>query len=114
MSKRQVGMYLHDINDAITAIFTYTKSMSLDTFEDDRKTREAVILNFIIIGEAIKKILPDTLLEYPDVPWKEFAGMRDKLVHDYFQMSTMILWETIQQDLPVLLHAVNELQKKES
>lgn len=114
MSKRQVGMYLHDIDDAITAILTYTKSMSLDTFENDRKTREAVILNFIIIGEAIKKIPPDTLLEYPDVPWKEFAGMRDKLVHDYFQMSTMILWETIQQDLPVLFHAVNELQKKGS
>lgn len=110
MSKRQVRMYLHDIDDAITAIFSYTKIMSLPTFENDRKTREAVILNFIIIGEAIKKIPPDTLLEYPDVPWKEFAGMRDKLVHDYYQMSTVILWETIQQDLPVLFQAVNELQ----
>jgi len=107
-------MYLHDIDDAITAIFFYTKKMSYHTFENDRKTREAVILNFIIIGEAIKKIPQDTLLEFPDVPWKEFAGMRDKLVHDYFQMSAMIIWETIQQDLPVLLHAVNELHKRDS
>lgn len=114
MSKRQVRMYLHDIDDAITAIFFYTKKMSYHTFENDRKTREAVILNFIIIGEAIKKIPQDTLLEFPDVPWKEFAGMRDKLVHDYFQMSAMIIWETIQQDLPVLLHAVNELHKRDS
>jgi len=83
--------------------------MSFHTFENDRKTREAVILNFIIIGEAIKKIPPVTLFEYPDVPWKEFSGMRDKLVHDYFQMSSMIIWETIQQDLPVLFHAVSEL-----
>ena len=113
MSKRQVRMYLHDIDDAITAIFTYSKKKSYHTFESDRKTREAVILNFIIIGEAIKKIPQDILLEFPDVPWKEFAGMRDKLVHDYFQMSPVIIWETIQQDLPVLLHAVNELNKKD-
>lgn len=79
-----------------------------------KKTREAVILNFIIMGEAIKKIPQDILLEFPEVPWKEFAGMRDKLVHDYFHMSAIIIWETIQQDLPVLLHAVNELYKKDS
>lgn len=114
MSKRQVRMYLSDISDAITAIKSYTKDISFHAFEKDRKTREAVILNFIIIGEAIKKIPPESLVEYPDVPWKEFAGMRDKLVHDYFQMSPMIIWETIQQDLPLLFHAVITLQQRES
>lgn len=106
-------MYLIDIDGAISAIFSYTKNMSFHAFEHDRKTREAVILNFIILGEAIKKIPPDILTRFPDVPWKEFAGMRDKLVHDYFQMSPVIVWETIQQDLPVLSKAVKDLKNEQ-
>jgi len=66
--------------------------MTDEQLPGDRKTREAIILNFVVIGEAIKKIPQGVVDRYPDVPWKEFAGMRDKMVHGYFQIGPMIVW----------------------
>jgi uncharacterized protein with HEPN domain len=109
MSKREVKLYLTDIDDSITTILSYTDSITYEQLLKDRKTREAIILNFVVIGEAIKKIPPEIIERYPDVPWKEFAGMRDKMVHGYFSISPMILWETIQHDLSPLADAVKEL-----
>jgi uncharacterized protein with HEPN domain len=80
MSKRQLKLYFNDINDAISAIRSYTKGLTYEDFEKDKKTRDAIILNFVILGEAIKKIPFEITDQYPEVPWKEFTGMRDKLV----------------------------------
>ena len=109
MSERDVKLYLTDIDDAISAIRSYTNGMTYEQLLSDRKTREAVILNFVVVGEAIKKIPPHIIERYPDVPWKEFAGMRDKMVHGYFSISATILWETIQQDLSPLATVVQKL-----
>ncbi len=112
MSEREERLYLSDIDDAISAIISYTRDMTFEDFAKDRKTREAVILNFVILGEAVKKLPPAVTEQYPDIPWKEFAGMRDKMVHGYFSISTMILWETIRNDLPPLALAVRNLLGK--
>jgi uncharacterized protein with HEPN domain len=109
MSKREVKLYLTDIDDAISAIRSYTEGMTYEQLLGDRKTREAIILNFVVIGEAIKKIPPKIIGRYPEVPWKEFAGMRDKMVHGYFQISPTIIWETSQHDLASLADAVKVL-----
>jgi uncharacterized protein with HEPN domain len=109
MSKREMKLYLTDIDDAISAIQSYTKGMTYDQLLSDRKTREAIILNFVVIGEAIKKIPPEIMDRFPDVPWKEFAGMRDKMVHGYFQVSPTILWETSRHDLAPLAAVVKVL-----
>jgi uncharacterized protein with HEPN domain len=114
MSKRQLKLYFNDINDAISAIQTYTADLTYEEFQKDRKTREAIILNFVIMGEAIKKIPADISDRYPSVPWKEFAGMRDKLVHEYFQISSEIMWETIEHDLPPLADIIVILLKEYS
>jgi uncharacterized protein with HEPN domain len=109
MSKREVKLYLTDIDDAISAIQSYSKGITYDQLLSDRKTREAIILNFVVIGEAIKKIPPEIIDCHPDIPWKEFAGMRDKMVHGYFQISPTILWETIRHDLKPLAAGVKIL-----
>jgi uncharacterized protein with HEPN domain len=109
MSKREVKLYLTDIDDAISTIQSYTSGMTYEQLLGDRKTREAIILNFVVIGEAIKKIPPAIIEQDTHVPWKEFAGMRDKMVHGYFSISPMIMWETIQHDLSPLATAVKEL-----
>ena len=114
MSKRELKLYLTDINDAISAIQSYVQDMTYEQLVNDRKTREAIILNFVVMGEAIKKIPPDIIDRYPDVPWKEFAGMRDKMVHGYFQISTTIIWETIQHDLAPFADAVKMLLREYS
>lgn len=109
MSKRDVKLYLTDIDDAISAIRSYTEGITYEQLLEDRRTREAIILNFVVIGEAIKKIPPEIIEPFPYVPWKEFAGLRDKMVHGYFSISPVILWETIQNDLSSLALAVKEL-----
>ena len=114
MSKRQVKLYLSDIDDAISAIQSYTRDMTYDQLLADRKTREAVILNFVIIGEAIKMLPPEILNRYPDIPWKELAGMRDKMVHSYFQISPLIIWGTVRHDLDLLAETVKKLLSQES
>lgn len=112
MSKRELKLYLTDIDDAISAIQSYARDMTYEHFVDDRKTREAIVLNFVVMGEAIKKIPPEIIDRSPGVPWKEFAGMRDKMVHGYFQISPTIIWETIQHDLPPLAGAVKMLLRE--
>jgi uncharacterized protein with HEPN domain len=112
MSKREVKLYLTDIDDSISTIQSYTEGIPYEQLLGDRKTREAIILNFVVIGEAIKKIPPEIINKYPDVPWKEFAGMRDKMVHGYFSISPVIMWETIQHDLFPLATAVKELLRE--
>jgi len=112
MSKREVKLYLTDIDDAISAIQSYTKDITYEQLLGDRKTREAIILNFVVIGEAIKKIPPEIIDRHPDIPWKEFAGMRDKLVHGYFQISPAIMWETSRHDLTPLAAGVKALLRE--
>jgi uncharacterized protein with HEPN domain len=109
MSKREVKLYLTDIDDAITTIQSYAQNITYEDLVKDRKTREAIILNFVVIGEAIKKIPQEIIVSHPDVPWKEFAGMRDKMVHGYFQISPLIVWETSRHDLAPLAKAVKKL-----
>ena len=84
MSKRDVRLFLYDILEAISKIENYTKGMSYDEFIHDEKTIDAVIRNLEIIGEAAKNIPEDAKNKYPEIPWKEIAGMRDKLIHAYF------------------------------
>jgi len=112
MSKRGVKLYLTDIDDAISAIQSYSKDISFEQLQNDRKTREAIILNFVVIGEAIKKIPQEIIDQYQDIPWTEFAGMRDKMVHGYFQISPTIIWETIHHDLAPLSSVVTILLRE--
>jgi uncharacterized protein with HEPN domain len=74
MSKREMKLYLTNIDDALSAIQSYTKGMTYEQLLAERKTREAIILNFVVIGEAIKKIPREIIDRHPEVPWKEFAG----------------------------------------
>ena len=76
--------YLNDILDAIEKIGNFTEGMKCSTFESDEKTIYAVIRALEIIGEATKHIPEDIRDNNPSIPWKEMAGMRDVLIHDYF------------------------------
>jgi uncharacterized protein with HEPN domain len=112
MFKREMKLYLTDIDDAISTIQSYTREMTYEQLLADRKTREAIILNFVVIGEAIKKIPQEVIDRHPDVPWKEFAGMRDKMVHGYFMISPTIIWETSRHDLAPLAAVVTVLLRE--
>ena len=95
-------MFLADILDSIDAIREFTEGMDFDTFVEDRRTRAAVVRYLEVIGEAVKNLPADIREAHPDVSWHAMAAMRDRLIHAYFGASDRIVWDTVQEDLPVL------------
>jgi len=97
---RDYQLYLKDILSAMDSIEAFVEGMSFEEFRADDKTASAVIRKFEIIGEATKNIPDEIRHQYPTVPWKEMAGMRDRLIHFYFGMDYKLVWTTIKERLP--------------
>ena len=97
---RNHSLYLSDILKAFEAIESFVESQSFEDFKKDDKTSSAVIRKFEIIGEATKQVPESVKQKYPAVPWKEMAGMRDKLIHFYFGVNYELLWQTINNRVP--------------
>ncbi|MEM3479047.1 MAG: DUF86 domain-containing protein [Candidatus Bathyarchaeia archaeon] len=102
MRKRDYRDYLQDILDSIKDIEEFTRNMDFEDFARDKKTINAVIRSIEVIGEAAKHIPKSVRDKYPSIPWKKMAGMRDKLIHEYFGVDVKILWKTIKKDIPPL------------
>jgi uncharacterized protein with HEPN domain len=111
-TERLIVDYLDDVLESISDIRAFVTGMSYEEFIGDKKTINAVIRSLEVIGEAVKKIPLEIREKRPDIPWKEIAGTRDKLIHEYFGIDLQILWKTIQTDLSPLESAVMELRHK--
>ncbi|HIJ67106.1 MAG TPA: DUF86 domain-containing protein [Planctomycetes bacterium] len=99
---RDSGLYLRDILSALEAIEAFVEDMDFDSFRDDDKTTSAVIRKFEVIGEASKNVPDPIKAQYPSIPWKEMAGMRDRLIHFYFGIDYGLVWETIKNRIPAI------------
>jgi len=91
--------YLNDILESIVNIRSFLKGMDYPTFQEDIKTQYAVIRALEIIGEASKKIPKEVKENYSWIPWRFMAGMRDKLIHDYFGVDTQVVWKTATEEI---------------
>lgn len=98
--KREYRDYLEDILTAIDETAEFTNNLSFEMFAHDRKTINAVIRSLEVLGEAAKRISDDLRAKAPEVPWKYMAGMRDKLIHEYFNVDLRIIWEVVKTELP--------------
>jgi uncharacterized protein with HEPN domain len=98
--KREIGDYVQDIVEAMDKAMNFVEGMSFDEFTQDDKTVFAVVRTLEIIGEAIKNIPDEIRKDYPEIPWKGIAGMRDKVIHEYFGVNLKLVWKTIKERVP--------------
>jgi uncharacterized protein with HEPN domain len=105
--------YLQHIVEAIDHITGYVQEInSAAALERDHKTQAAIIRNIEIIGEAANRIhkqAPELIAAYPSLPWHEMRGMRNRMIHNYFDMNIDVLWGTVKKDLPKLKQQIDEL-----
>ena len=101
-------VYLGHIRDAIDDIVSYA-GVGRDAFMVDRMRQDAVIRKLEIIGEAVKQLSDETKQRRREIPWKQIAGMRDRLTHAYFGVDLSLVWAVVERDLPALATAVSAL-----
>ncbi|MBT0651686.1 HepT-like ribonuclease domain-containing protein [Geomobilimonas luticola] len=111
MSERPQLLYSQDILDAGAAIQSYVQGITFAEFVRDRMRYSAVIREFEIIGEAVGKLSATLKDRYPDIPWQDIKDFRNLLAHEYFGVDLEIVWNTIHNDLPMLLEAVQKIAK---
>jgi uncharacterized protein with HEPN domain len=112
--RRSWELRISDIIEAIENALNYSAGMTFEQFVADRKTIDAVVRNFIIIGEATSHLPEDFIEKHPKLPWREMRDMRNIVVHEYFGVDNLIVWETLQKNLPPLLPQLRSLLKSNS
>jgi len=109
MRKREIRDYINDLIESCEDILEFTKNMSFEGFSADKKTVSAVIRCLEVIGEATKNLPINFRLEYPNIPWKQMAGMRDKLSHEYFGVDKQMVWQVIEKHIPQILPLLRDI-----
>jgi uncharacterized protein with HEPN domain len=106
---RDASLYLDDMLEACRRVISYSQDLSREAFLSDLKTRDAVIRNLELLGEASKQVPPDIQALAPNVPWRRIAGLRDVLIHAYFGIDDDILWDVVDVKVPELLPQLEQL-----
>jgi uncharacterized protein with HEPN domain len=99
---RDYKVFLEDVLEAIANVKEFVGPMTRPEFEADKKTVHAVVRDLEVIGEAVKCVPPEVRALYPQVPWTRIAGLRDILIHHYFEIDLDIVWDIVQNKLPEL------------
>ena len=107
------GAYLQHIRDAIEDIASYCGADHA-AFLNDRMRQDATLRKLGVIGQAVKNLSEQTKSLRPDIRWKQIAGMRDKVIHDYFGVDLEIVWAVVQRELPRLKLAIDSLRNDAS
>ena len=111
--KKDPLIFIKHILESIDKIEAFSKNLSKKTLSKNELKQYAIIRAIEVIGESVKN-LPDSLKnKYPNVPWKEIAGTRDKMIHHYFGVDLNIVWDIISKEIPKLKEDIKDILKKE-
>ncbi|SFM47934.1 Uncharacterized conserved protein, contains HEPN domain [Methanolobus profundi] len=109
---RDIKDYVQDIYNAMESAEDFVSNYSFDDFIEDTKTQYAVIRALEIIGEAAKNVPDDIRQQYPTVPWKDLAGIRDKLIHAYFGVNLEVVWLSVKEGIPEAKPVIEDLLRE--
>jgi uncharacterized protein with HEPN domain len=112
MSKEPIEFLKH-IADECTYLLSVSKGLSKDTFLDDETLKRAVVRSLEIVGEATKKIPADFKVKWSSIQWKNMAGMRDRLIHDYIGVNYSIVWDVLINKIPELNSQIQQVLSAE-
>jgi uncharacterized protein with HEPN domain len=116
--KRDYTDALHDMLIAMSKAETFVADVSYDLFVNNDEKVFAVIRALEIVGEAARSVPEDVRARYPEAPWREITGMRDKLIHRYYGVDLRRVWETVQEDLPrlkvIVTRILSEVEQNET
>jgi len=102
MADKQPLIFIEHVLESIKNISLFTKGISKQEFFDNKEKNSAVIRQIEIIGEAVKNLPEEFRKKFKEIPWKDIAGMRDKLMHHYFGVDLNAVWKTVEEDIPLL------------
>ncbi|MCS7307759.1 MAG: DUF86 domain-containing protein [Aquificaceae bacterium] len=113
MSKRSWKLFINDILESIQKIEKYTDNLSYNEFVADEKTKDAVIRNLEIIGEAARQIPDNIKALTSEIEWSKIIGLRNRIIHGYFAIEYEIIWQIVKKELPSLKTEIQKILKEE-
>ena len=108
--KKDPEVFLEHILESIKLIEKYTANKTISDFIKSVQLQDSIIRRIEIIGEAVKNLPDEVKNNYPDVPWKKIAGMRDVLIHEYFGIDLELTWQVVQKDIPDLKREIMKIK----
>lgn len=106
---RDPGLFVDDMIRACEKIQRYVAGRLRSVFESDEQSFDAVLKNLEVIGEAAKRLPPEVKESHPEIAWRDIAGLRDIIVHEYFGLDLDIVWDVVESRVPVLLVQLRSL-----
>lgn len=104
-------VFLEHILECIALLEQYTEGKTKDDFRNSVDLQDKIVRRLEIIGEAVRNLSDALKNNYPNIPWKQIAGMRDKLIHEYFGIDLSITWDAVIQDIPKLKRQILAIKK---
>lgn len=111
--KKDPGVFLDHILECIDLIENYSEGIAEAEFMKSVSLQDMIIRRIEIIGEAVKNLPDDLKREYPEIPWRDIAGLRDIVVHQYFGLDLELIWDVVTRDIPDLKPAGRPQEEQE-